>query len=139
MIGGGLVGCEEGLNLAKYHGKDVTVIEMTDKLASGAPYIHYLALTKEFEQLPNLHFAMEARVTAIDSAGIHALDASGQSQCFEADSIVLAAGMLPLAAQAETFRTLASQVYIVGDCHKVAQMNEAVLGGYFAGYNLQRL
>jgi hypothetical protein len=47
--------------------------------------------------------------------------------------------MTPLKNEAEAFRSLASQVYIVGDCHKVAQMNEAVLSGYFAGYNLQRL
>ncbi|MCL2495822.1 MAG: NAD(P)/FAD-dependent oxidoreductase [Clostridiales bacterium] len=139
IIGGGLIGCEEGINLAKYQGKEVTVIEMTNKLASGAPYMHYLAMVNEFEQLPNLHFAMEERVTAIGGQGVHTLDASGQTHCHEADSIVLAAGMTPLNNEAEAFRTLASQVYIVGDCHKVAQMNEAVLSGYFAGYNLQRL
>jgi 2,4-dienoyl-CoA reductase-like NADH-dependent reductase (Old Yellow Enzyme family)/thioredoxin reductase len=139
IIGGGLIGCEEGIDLAKARGKDVTVIEMTDKLADGAPYMHYLALVNEFEQLPNLCFKLQERVTAIDAAGVHTMDVSGQPQCYEADSIVLAAGMTPLKEETEAYRTLAPQVYIVGDCHKVAQMNEAVLSGYFAGYNLQRL
>jgi 2,4-dienoyl-CoA reductase-like NADH-dependent reductase (Old Yellow Enzyme family)/thioredoxin reductase len=139
IIGGGLIGCEEGLNLAKYQGKEVTVIEMTDKLAAGAPYLHYLALINEFEQLPDLRFVLQEQVTAIDAKGVFTMDAKGEPRCYMADSIVLAAGMRPRKDEAEVFRSLAAQVYLVGDCHKVAQMNEAVLSGYFAGYNLQRL
>ncbi|MCL1974951.1 MAG: NAD(P)/FAD-dependent oxidoreductase [Firmicutes bacterium] len=139
IIGGGLVGCEIGLELVKYHDKEVTVIEMSSQLAAGAPYIHYLALLNEFEQLPKLRFVMEEQATAINTRGVYTIDASGQSHFHEADSIVMATGMRSPKEETEAFRNLAPQVYMVGDCYKVAQMNEAVLSGYFAGYNLQRL
>ncbi|MDL2217203.1 FAD-dependent oxidoreductase [Christensenellaceae bacterium OttesenSCG-928-M15] len=138
IIGGGLIGCEEGLDMAKYGKKDVTVIEMTDKLAPGAPYVHYIALLNEFEQLDNMKFAMEEKVTSIDEKGVHTADKDGKAHVYEADSIVLAAGMAPLNAEAEAYRGIVENFAIVGDCKKVSQMNEAVLAGYFAGYNLER-
>ena len=49
IIGGGPTGAEEGIALSDL-GHDVTVIEMRDKLALGAPYLHYCALNKEYEK-----------------------------------------------------------------------------------------
>jgi 2,4-dienoyl-CoA reductase-like NADH-dependent reductase (Old Yellow Enzyme family)/thioredoxin reductase len=139
FIGGGLVGCEDGIDLAKSHGKDVTVIEMTDKLADGAPYIHYLAVMTEIEQLENMHAYTGQTVTAIIDEGVVARDADGNEQVYAADTIVICVGLAPLAQEAESFRGAADTVTFVGDCRRVAQMNEAVLAGYFAGYNLQRM
>jgi pyruvate/2-oxoglutarate dehydrogenase complex dihydrolipoamide dehydrogenase (E3) component len=136
IIGGGLSGCEEGINLAKYHGKDVTVIEMTDTLAAGAPYVHYLALQNEFAQLPNLRFVMGQRVSGIDAAGVRAQDGG----VYPADTVVVAAGMRPLAEESEALRGIAPYTAVVGVSRgAAAQMNEAVLAGYFAGYTLQRI
>jgi len=139
IIGGGLIGCEESIDLAKYKGKDVTVIEMTGKLAAGAPYIHYLAMQNEFEQLPNLRFAMQETVTSIDPDGVRTVSSDGTQHVYPADTIVLAAGMSPLKEESEALRGLSDSFAAVGDCSRVARMNEAVLSGYFAGYNLQRL
>lgn len=139
IIGGGLIGCEEAIDLAKNQNKDVTVIEMTDTLAHGAPYIHYLAVMDVIESLPNLKTEMGQKVVAIDGAGVHTHDKDGKETVYPADSIIVAVGLQPLKDEVETFRELAPQVSIIGDCYKVAQMNEAVLAGYFAGYNLQRL
>ena len=139
FIGGGLVGCEEAIDLAKRPGKDVTVIEMTDTLAADAPYVHYLALQNEFARLPNLRFILKQQVTRIEAAGARTVDAAGRQHLYEADTIVIAAGMQPLAAQAAALRNLAPYTAVVGDCREISQMNEAVLAGYFAGYTLQRI
>jgi len=139
IIGGGLTGCEEGLDLAKYHGKDVTILEMSDTLAAGAPYIHYLALVTELEQQENLHIRKNEKATSIGAKGVHTVDAAGAEHFYEAGHIIVATGLKSLKEEAEAFRRLGIPVSIVGDCHEVAQMNEAVLHGYFAGYHLQRL
>jgi hypothetical protein len=58
---------------------------------------------------------------------------------FPADTIILAAGMKALKEEAEALRGTAPAVFIVGDCVQPGQMAPAILSGYFAGYNLQRL
>ena len=133
-----MVGCEEGIDLAKYHGKDVTVLEMRDQIASDAPYIHRLAILNEIEQLNNFHPQENTQCIAINEDGVVCTDASGEKKLFPADTIILAAGMEALKDEAEALRGLASQVILVGDCTGPAQMAPAVLSGYFAGYNLQR-
>jgi len=93
----------------------------------------------EIENQPNLHTELEQKVVSIDAAGVHTQDKDGKMHVYEADTIIVAVGLAPLKDEVEAFRELAPQVSIVGDCNKAAQMNEAILAGYFAGYNLQRL
>ena len=45
VVGGGLVGCETALHLAK-QGKDVTIIEALPDIALGEPFINRLAIMK---------------------------------------------------------------------------------------------
>ena len=69
VISGGLVGCEEGLALAM-EGKDVTVLEMQDKLAPDAPILHLKAMMLEYEKrTENLHPYTEVTVTSIEDDG----------------------------------------------------------------------
>lgn len=139
IIGGGLIGCEAALELAKEDkDRQITIVEMTDTLMPGAAYVHYLAVVNEFEQHPNIRFAMKNRVTGIEPDGVHTMDADGKTHVYPAEHIIVAVGMKPRRAEAEAYRGLAPQVCIVGDCYKASQMNEAVLAGYFAGYNLER-
>ncbi len=63
VIGGGLVGCEKGLHLA-HLGKDVTILEMLEKAASDAPYLHWLGLMKELEKSVRLETSVKCtRIT----------------------------------------------------------------------------
>ena len=48
MIGGGLVGCEVGLHLAR-NGKDVQIIEMCSKVAPDSYKMHRIALVNEMD------------------------------------------------------------------------------------------
>ena len=48
IIGGGLAGCEEGLELA-WKGHEVSIVEMKDGLAKDAPYIHWRHLLEKLE------------------------------------------------------------------------------------------
>ena len=50
MVGGGLVGCEVGLHLAK-KGGDVTVVEMLDEVATDSYRMHRIGLVNELAKM----------------------------------------------------------------------------------------
>lgn len=135
VIGGGLVGCEEGLALAM-KGKKVTILEMRDKLAPDAPVLHYKAMMLEFEKYKNnLQAALNNRVTGIDKAGVHVLDKDGKEAFYPADTVLLSAGMKARIQEVERLRQTDREFITVGDCIKPGKILQAVSGGYFAGKN----
>jgi 2,4-dienoyl-CoA reductase-like NADH-dependent reductase (Old Yellow Enzyme family)/thioredoxin reductase len=136
VIGGGQVGLEEAIALVGA-GAQATVLEMADGFAADAPYLHWLALRDQVDQLAGrLDVRLSTKVSAVTPDGVVAVAADGAQVVFPADVIVLAAGMAARQSAAEAFLGTASSVRIVGDAVRPAQMNEAVLAGYFAGYNL---
>ena len=138
FIGGGLVGCEEGLNAA-YEGKNVTIIEMTDTISRGAPFVHYISVLSEMEKLPNITVLTETECMAIDDAGVTVKSSDGKEQHINADTVVISAGMKAKSDEAWNLYGIGAQSIIVGDCKKAARMNEAVTDGYFAGFTLSRI
>ena len=50
IVGGGLTGCETGLHLAK-KGRDVTVIEMLDRVAADSYKMHRIGLINEMDRM----------------------------------------------------------------------------------------
>jgi 2,4-dienoyl-CoA reductase-like NADH-dependent reductase (Old Yellow Enzyme family)/thioredoxin reductase len=139
FVGGGMVGCEEGLHAAKYEGRDVTIVEMTDTIARGAPYVHYISILSEFEKLDNLRVRTQTKCVAITDKGVVVQGPDGKEELVEADTVVMAVGMHPLSDEAWSLYGIGCQSAIVGDCKKPARMNEAVLDGYYAGFSLQKL
>jgi NADPH-dependent 2,4-dienoyl-CoA reductase/sulfur reductase-like enzyme len=135
IIGAGQVGVEEGISLAM-EGRDVTLVEMSGKPASDAAYLHYLALIDQMERLPNLRLELHTKCTGISPEGVVCRDGDGRERVYAADTIVAAVGLTPLREEAERLLGAARQVILAGDCRKPAQMAEAVLSGYFAGYNV---
>jgi pyruvate/2-oxoglutarate dehydrogenase complex dihydrolipoamide dehydrogenase (E3) component len=133
VIGGGLVGCEEGLHLA-HLGRDVTILEMLDKAAPEAPYLHWLAVTKQMEKNVKLH--TRTRVTRVTDEGVYAVNEKGQEQLYEADTVLLAVGLKPKTAVVESLRNCAPDFLVIGDCLKPATVLEAVHMGYFSAMNI---
>jgi 2,4-dienoyl-CoA reductase-like NADH-dependent reductase (Old Yellow Enzyme family)/thioredoxin reductase len=135
IIGAGQVGVEEGIVLAM-EGRDVTLVEMGGKPAADAAYLHYLALIDQMERLPNLRLELNMKCTGISPEGVVCRSRDGREAVYAADTIVSAAGLTPLREEAERLLGAARRVILAGDCRKPAQMAEAVLSGYFAGYNV---
>jgi len=133
IIGGGLVGCEEGLHLA-HLGKDVTILEMLDKAAPEAPYLHWLAVTKELEKSVKLH--TRTRVTRVTKEGVYAVNEKGAEQLYEADTVLLAVGLKSKTSVVESLRNCAPDFVVIGDCYKPATVLEAVHMGYFSAMNI---
>jgi 2,4-dienoyl-CoA reductase-like NADH-dependent reductase (Old Yellow Enzyme family)/thioredoxin reductase len=133
VLGGGDVGCETAVYLAQELGKQVSLVEMTGVLAQTSCTIPRVALTKEMEK--SVEFHLNARCTAITDSGLTYVDEQGE-HTLEADTVVLAAGMVPLNDQAEQFRTIGEEFFAVGDCVKAGSVRTAVRTGYDSAIQL---
>ena len=133
VIGGGLVGCEEGLHLA-HSGKNVTIIEMLEKMAPDAPYLHWLGLMKELEKTVKLE--TRVRCTKITDEGVNAVNEKGEDRFYPADTIMLAVGLKAKTATVESLRNIAPDFSVIGDCLQPSTVMEAIHLGYFAAMNI---
>jgi NADPH-dependent 2,4-dienoyl-CoA reductase/sulfur reductase-like enzyme len=133
VVGGGLVGCEEGLHLA-HIGKEVTILEMLEKAASTAPYLHWLGLMRELEKSAKLE--TRVKCTRITEEGVFAVNEKGEERFYDADTVLLAVGLKPRAAMVESMRDCAPDFVVIGDCLRPATVMEAIHTGYFSAMNI---
>jgi hypothetical protein len=82
-----------------------------------------------------VELACSYRCKEITAEGVVATGAEGD-KLFPADTVIMAAGLKPLAAQAETFRDCAPSFVRIGDCFKTRKIYEAVRMGYDAAINV---
>lgn len=129
MIGGGLAGCETGLNLAD-QGKDVTIIEMMPRLAPDGENLHRAMLLHLLDQKAKCH--TEMRCTEIGKDYVLAQDSNGQEHRFDCDTVVFALGMKSNSDMVEHLRAAAGDIpfVTVGDCLKVQQAAQAGFDAY---------
>ncbi len=133
VIGGGLVGCEKGLHMA-HEGKDVTILEMLEKAAPTAPYLHWLGLMKELEKTVKLETGVKC--TQITDEGVYAVNKKGEKKFCEADTILLATGLKPRTELVESLRFAAPDFNVIGDCVQPATVLEAIHMGYFSALDI---
>jgi len=133
VIGGGLVGCEEGLHLA-HLGKEVTILEMLEKAAADAPYLHWLGLMRELEK--SVRLETRVKCTRVTEGGVFAVNEKGEERFYEADTILLAVGLMPRTEMVESLRNCAPDFVVIGDCLQPATVMEAIHMGYFSAMNI---
>ena len=133
VIGGGLVGCEKGLHHA-HQGKNVTILEMLEKAAPTAPYLHWLALMKELEKTVKLETGVKC--TKITEEGVYAVNQKDEEQFYEADTVLLATGLKPRTELVESLRFSAPDFSVIGDCLEPATILEAIHMGYFTALDI---
>ena len=133
VLGGGLVGCETGLHLAK-KGHDVTIVEMRENAAPDANPRHRPLLMKELEKYAVVKTSLKA--VAVSDEGLVCEDAQGNRVTVEADNILSASGMKPRMNAADSLRGTAPEVRVIGDCLRVANIREATFNGYHAALDL---
>lgn len=134
VIGGGQVGCETALHLAKL-GKKVTVIEMQSALAPDASKTHRDELMVEIDKEPNFVTLTGARCVSVTATSVtYAKD--GAEYTVTADDVILAAGMKAKAAEADSFIGTAADVVEIGDCVRARTVEEATKEAFYAAMNL---
>jgi NADPH-dependent 2,4-dienoyl-CoA reductase/sulfur reductase-like enzyme len=134
MVGGGLVGCETGLHLAKT-GHKVTVIEMLDSLANESFGMYREALMAEMEKR-NVTGKINTRCIEITAAGVKVINEGGKQEFIEADTVVYALGMKANSTAALRTGAGGIPVYEAGDCVRAATVAEATEEGFMAAMKI---
>ncbi len=125
VCGGGLSGCESGLQLAM-EGCEVTIVDQIpeDGFASGVMDITrnmlLMLLRDNHVKLVGGHI-----VRSVDDAGVHVEGKDWKYQTLEADYVVEAFGMKARTAVADQFRYLIPDVYVVGDAEQAKNIKNA--------------
>ncbi|MBR1781492.1 MAG: FAD-dependent oxidoreductase [Oscillospiraceae bacterium] len=135
VIGGGLIGCEEGIQLAR-EGHKVTILEMQEELAPDCGRMHRLNVLHQIEVEPNLTPATGFRCTGITADAVTAVDAEGKEAVFAADTVVMAAGMRSRSAEVERLAAYGTEFYVCGDASRARQIGQATRDGHDAIVNL---
>jgi NADPH-dependent 2,4-dienoyl-CoA reductase/sulfur reductase-like enzyme len=154
IIGGGLVGVELGIYLARL-GRKVTILEMMEYLNDGGNLCHGLALNNEIKKY-GIRISTATRVVEINDQGvigryvgnaftlppsktvlvapgtsntfgraIRADAEKGSQQFFAANTVVYAIGQEPLHAEADALRFCAPEFHQVGDCLAAKNIQQA--------------
>jgi pyruvate/2-oxoglutarate dehydrogenase complex dihydrolipoamide dehydrogenase (E3) component len=135
VIGGGQVGCETALHLARM-GKEVVILEMQETLAPDASATHRDELMVEFEKdADRIQIIVSGRCIEVSPKNVtYAKD--GTITTIDTDSVVLSVGMRPLSALADSFMGITEEYAQAGDCIRARTVEEATREGYYAGINL---
>jgi 2,4-dienoyl-CoA reductase-like NADH-dependent reductase (Old Yellow Enzyme family)/thioredoxin reductase len=133
ILGGGLVGCEEGLYLATT-GKNVTVVEMLSEVAQDANKFHRLALMMELDKFVKVVTGTKGK--AITEKGLLCEGRDGKEVLYEADTVICAIGYKALTSVVEQLRDTAPEFYYIGDCVRPRKVTEAIRTGYDTAMDL---
>ncbi len=126
VIGGGEVGVEAGMNLAK-KGHEVTVLEMRPQLAMDSTMIHFRSMFEEaWLAIPSFHGITGVRVTGVTEDAVTYADANGVEHSVPADSVVVSAGMRAKQDEALGFYGTAPRFYQIGDCTAPGTVQQAM-------------
>lgn len=136
MIGGGLIGSEQGLFLAKT-GHHVTVVEMLPRVANEAYGMYREALANEMAK-ENMELYENTKCLEIGKDYVKVQLPDGQEKVLHADTVLYALGMkaapyqeLEAAAQAAGI-----PVQVIGDAIRPAKVDQATRTGYLAGIKI---
>lgn len=131
VLGGGFSGCEMALELAQ-EGKQVTLVEMTDKLAAKANPENGTALRLLLNQYKVVQ-RLKTKVVSFADDGVVVETNDGRQETIPADTAIVAFGTRPLSAAAQAIKDRYPQAVIVGDCTgEVGLVGDAIHDAYEA-------
>lgn len=141
LLGGGFAGVECAIGLGM-KGKKVTIVEMSDTIASsanapapgnGAMQIDALWLNiKKY----GINVMVNTKCVEITDSGMICRDRDGHELELKADTVVYAAGMTPNEDTVEKLRETCIDFEWVGDCHNVGLIKTAVHEGFNAAMSI---
>ena len=134
MVGGGLVGTEEGLTLAKT-GHSVTVIEMLPRAANEVYGMYREALMREIEK-EGMVLRENTKCLEIGKDFVRVLRPDGQEETLPADTVVYALGLRSVPHQALVDAADGIPCEVIGDAVSPGKVDQATRGGYLAGVRI---
>ncbi|MEG2679707.1 MAG: FAD-dependent oxidoreductase, partial [Oscillospiraceae bacterium] len=135
MIGGGLVGCEVGLHLARA-GKKVTVVELGSEVAPDSYPMHRIALLNELSKAVTVQTNL--RCVRITEGGAYVRQGDGPETFLAADTVIYALGMGANEADRDRLKAVLppENVQVIGDCDHAGKVFDACRGAYIAAMSI---
>ncbi len=131
VIGGGEIGLELSIFLAKEKGHKVLCLEALPELAPTMAPVHFRRPYREmWESIENLSFSTNSLVTRIEDGKVTYTLNKTEVHTVKADTVVLASGTRSLSEQALKFGP-DGQYRIIGDCHSLGNIATAMRGAHF--------
>ncbi|MFC1990812.1 FAD-dependent oxidoreductase [Chloroflexota bacterium] len=128
VVGGGLIGCETALHLAK-QGKKLTIVEILDSVARDMYWINRMHLLELLAEA-NVEILTETKVLEITDEGIAIADKYGKRNALAADTVLLALGLSPNEKLLGTLKGKAPEMYTIGDCVEARKVIDAIWEGF---------
>ena len=130
IIGGGSIGCELGVDLAKQE-KNVTIVEIGPILNRTLNDIMKTSLGMQMEMCETLKSYINTSVQEITENSVRARLNDGTSIEFKADTVIFATGMKSRIDEANQFYGIVQDTSIIGDAQRVGTIWTASEDGYY--------
>ena len=128
IVGGGSTGCETAEFLAQ-KGKQITILEMLPRIgADYGPMNRWVVIDRLIAA--GIRLETGVKVEAVTEKGVNVLRAGLYPEFFEADSVVLAMGMVSNDEAARILAGNVASVFKIGDALKPASVAEAIESGF---------
>ncbi|SFD14141.1 FAD-dependent oxidoreductase [Clostridium uliginosum] len=137
VIGGGLVGCETALWLAK-QGKEVTILEsLEDLMIAGNPVPHANRIMLiDLLKMHKVKVLTNKYVYEIKEKSIVVADNKHKKSEVDAENVVLAVGYASDTKLYDKLRDKVPELYLIGDARKAANILNAVWDAYEVARNI---
>lgn len=136
MLGGGLVGSETAVHLAR-QGKHVTIVEMRGELAPDAYRLHKHKLRQIIATDERINVKLETKCLAVETNCV-IVETNGAQERLPADTVISALGMK--ANPTEALRQMAEDAGIpcaaIGDCAQARKIYDAIEEGFLTAMEL---
>jgi NADPH-dependent 2,4-dienoyl-CoA reductase/sulfur reductase-like enzyme len=136
MVGGGLIGAETGLHLAKT-GHEVTIVELLPKVATEAFGMYREALMLELAK-ENVKLLANTHCLGLGPDYVRVQTDGEEERTLECDTVLYALGMrsLPTSALKASAEELGMRVWLVGDAISPGKVDQATRTGYLAAIEI---
>jgi pyruvate/2-oxoglutarate dehydrogenase complex dihydrolipoamide dehydrogenase (E3) component len=136
ILGGGLVGCEAALFMAHLNKKEVTVVEILNRLADPIDWRHSGPLLKALNADARVTLLTETTCQEITDKGMKIADKAGNERFIEADTIICSTGLIPRRDTVESLRYCAEDFFEVGDCIRPLKIMDAIQKAYYQAMDI---
>lgn len=136
VVGAGSIGAEIGLELARIHGKHVTLVDVGDRFAPQGNSLYREGLRQKIETTPTLKLRLRSRCDRIERDAVVVVDEHGTEHRLVADTVIVSVGMRARSDAAREFYGITPEVVMVGDCVRPRIIMDAVFEGHTYAMNL---
>ncbi|MBQ9036204.1 MAG: FAD-dependent oxidoreductase [Erysipelotrichaceae bacterium] len=135
IIGGGTIGCELGIELAR-RGRKVRILEAGDKLHRQDSIYYDIVLDQQLALCKTLTTETNVKVTQINKKSVSYVAADGKEINEKADCVIIATGLKARREEAFSFFTGEYSVHMIGDCTNPGKIKDANEDAYFLAANI---